>query len=69
VARETGINQMLKQRFSPKKTAIVQDSTRLSVEHLLAATESNRLQCGNKVSNNQSQVTIFGPEATRGWTN
>jgi hypothetical protein len=31
-----GINQMLKQRFSPMKTAIVRDSTGLAVEHFLA---------------------------------
>jgi hypothetical protein len=36
VAKETGINQMLKQQLSPMKTAIVQDSTGLSVEHVLA---------------------------------
>jgi hypothetical protein len=58
---------MLKQQLSPMKTAIVQDSTGLSGEHFWPASESNRLQCGNKVSNNQPPVTIFGPVAACGY--
>jgi hypothetical protein len=34
--KETGINEMLKQQLSPKKTAIVQNLAGLSVEHFLA---------------------------------